>query len=82
VPEFSITHRGSALGTIGKIVERFRANLNHDTAAAPRLACALGGWVVRVGQPRGREAANMAMRVACKAEGLLFLDHTVELSFA
>ena len=37
-----------------------------------------GGWFVW-DSLRTREAANIAMRAACEAEGLLFLDDTVAL---
>ena len=39
---------------------------------------AAGGWFVW-DSLRVREAANAAMRAACKVEGLLFLDDTVAL---
>jgi hypothetical protein len=42
------------------------------------LLLAAGGWFVW-DSLRVREAANAAMRAACKAEGLLFLDDTVAL---
>jgi hypothetical protein len=37
-----------------------------------------GGWLVW-GNLKAREAANQAIRAACRAEGLLFLDDTVGL---
>jgi len=37
-----------------------------------------GGWLLW-GNLKAREAANAAIRAACKAEGLLFLDDTVGL---
>jgi hypothetical protein len=42
------------------------------------LVLATGGWFVW-DSLRVREAANAAMRAACKVEGLLFLDDTVAL---
>ena len=42
------------------------------------LLLAAGGWFVW-DSLRVREAANAAMRDACKVEGLLFLDDTVAL---
>jgi hypothetical protein len=42
------------------------------------LALVGGGWFVW-DSLRAREAANAAMRGACKTEGLLFLDDTVAL---
>jgi hypothetical protein len=42
------------------------------------LLLAAGGWFVW-DSLRVREAANAAMRGACKVEGLLFLDDTVAL---
>jgi hypothetical protein len=42
------------------------------------LALAAGGWFVW-DTLKAREAANAAMRAACKAEGMLFLDDTVAL---
>ena len=42
------------------------------------LAVAVGGWFLW-DSLRAREAANAAMRAACEAEGLLFLDDTVGL---
>ena len=42
------------------------------------LLLAAGGWFVW-DSLRVREAANAAMRSACKVEGLLFLDDTVAL---
>ncbi len=40
---------------------------------------AAGGWFVW-DSLKAREAANAAMRAACEAEGLLFLDDTVALA--
>src|SRR4029077_8271893 len=42
------------------------------------LALLSGGWFLWDSM-KAREAANVAMRDACKAEGLLFLDDTVAL---
>jgi hypothetical protein len=42
------------------------------------LVLAVGVWFVW-DSLRAREAANAAMRSACRAEGLLFLDDTVAL---
>ena len=42
------------------------------------LTLAAGGWFVW-DSLKAREAANAAMRAACRAEGLLFLDDTVAL---
>ena len=42
------------------------------------LILAGGGWFVW-DSLRAREAANAAMRAACRTEGLLFLDDTVAL---
>ena len=42
------------------------------------LVFMVGGWFVW-DSLRAREAANAAMRGACKTEGLLFLDDTVAL---
>jgi len=42
------------------------------------LAVAAAGWFVW-DSLKAREAANAAMRAACKAEGMLFLDDTVAL---
>ena len=42
------------------------------------LVLAAGGWFVW-DSLRVREAANAALRAACKVEGLLFLDDTVAL---
>jgi hypothetical protein len=42
------------------------------------LVLVSGGWFFWDSM-RAREAANVAMRDACKAEGLLFLDDTVAL---
>jgi len=42
------------------------------------LVLASGGWFVW-DSLKAREAANLAMRAACKMEGLLFLDDTVAL---
>jgi hypothetical protein len=42
------------------------------------LVLAAGGWFLW-DSLRVREIANAAMRAACKAEGLLFLDDTVAL---
>jgi hypothetical protein len=42
------------------------------------LVLAACGWLLW-GNLAAREAANAAMRAACKAEGLLFLDDTVAL---
>ncbi len=42
------------------------------------LAVVAAGWFVW-DSLKAREAANAAMRVACKAEGMLFLDDTVAL---
>lgn len=42
------------------------------------LALVSGGWFVW-DSLKAREAANAALRVACEAEGLLFLDDTVAL---
>jgi hypothetical protein len=42
------------------------------------LTLATGGWFLW-DSLKVREAANAAMRVACKVEGLLFLDDTVAL---
>jgi hypothetical protein len=42
------------------------------------LVLATGGWFLW-DSLKVREAANAAMRVACKVEGLLFLDDTVAL---
>jgi hypothetical protein len=42
------------------------------------LVLAAGGWFVW-DSLRVREAANAAMRAACKVEGLFFLDDTVAL---
>jgi hypothetical protein len=43
------------------------------------LVLAAGGWFVW-DSLTAREAANAAMRLACKTEGLLFLDDTVALA--
>jgi len=40
---------------------------------------AIAGWLVW-DSLRAREAANAAMRAACRTEGLLFLDDTVGLT--
>ena len=40
--------------------------------------CVLAGWLVWDAL-RARERANAAMRTACEARGLLFLDDTVSL---
>jgi len=42
------------------------------------LALLAGGWLFW-SNLRAREAANAAIRAACRAEGLLFLDDTVGL---
>ena len=42
------------------------------------LVVGAGGWFVW-DSLKAREAANAAMRAACKAEGMLFLDDTVAL---
>jgi hypothetical protein len=42
------------------------------------LLLAAGGWLFW-DSLKAREAANAAIRAACKAEGLLFLDDTVGL---
>jgi hypothetical protein len=42
------------------------------------LALAVGGWFFW-DSLKAREAANAAMRFACRTEGLLFLDDTVAL---
>lgn len=42
------------------------------------LLVAAAGWLVWTSL-QAREAANVAMRAACKTEGLLFLDDTVGL---
>ncbi len=42
------------------------------------LAVVTGGWFVW-DSLKAREAANTAMRAACNAEGVLFLDDTVAL---
>lgn len=42
------------------------------------LALVSGGWFLW-DSLKAREAANTAMRAACEAEGLLFLDDTVAL---
>ena len=42
------------------------------------LALAAGGWFFW-DSLKARETANAAMRAACRAEGLLFLDDTVAL---
>jgi len=42
------------------------------------LVLAAGAWFVW-DSLKAREAANVAMRAACKMEGLLFLDDTVAL---
>jgi hypothetical protein len=42
------------------------------------LVLVAGGWFVW-DSLKAREAANVAMRLACRAEGLLFLDDTVAL---
>jgi len=42
------------------------------------LALGVAGWFVW-DSLKAREAANAAMRAACKSEGVLFLDDTVAL---
>lgn len=42
------------------------------------LVVGAGGWFVW-DSLKAREAANAAMRAACRAEGMLFLDDTVAL---